>query len=88
MIFLLFAWLVIFGILYIIMLYKNSPYNKTILNFLKQGLITLILFNAFNISFCAGLHWKYADPTDQYYIVSTIAMIISLALMIIATLAI
>ena len=53
-----------------------------ILNLLKQGLITLILFNAFNISFSAGVHWRYADPTDEYYMISSILMGLSLFLMI------
>lgn len=32
------------------------------IQFLKQGLITLILFNSFNLSFSAGVHWRYATP--------------------------
>jgi hypothetical protein len=56
-----------------------------ILNLLKQGLITLILFNAFNISFSAGVHWRYADPTDEYYMRSSILMGLSLLLIVFGT---
>lgn len=37
------------------------------LRLLKQGFITLVLFNIFNIAFSAGVHWKYAKPTDEGY---------------------
>ncbi len=29
---------------------------------LKQVLVTLLMFNSFNIAFSAGLHLKYASP--------------------------
>lgn len=35
---------------------------------LLQGMVTLTLFNCFNFSFAAGVHWKYASPADdQFY---------------------
>jgi hypothetical protein len=41
---------------------------------MKQGFVTLVLFNIFNISFSAGVHWKYASPTDYGYILSSIIL--------------
>jgi hypothetical protein len=35
---------------------------------LKQGMLTLVLFNCFNFSFSAGVHWKYSNPTDDYHV--------------------
>jgi hypothetical protein len=43
---------------------QNDKLKKLALRLLKQGFITLVLFNIFNISFSAGVHWKYANPTD------------------------
>jgi hypothetical protein len=40
---------------------KIQNYSSLIL---RQVLVTLILFNCFNISFSAGIHWKYAKTTD------------------------
>lgn len=28
---------------------------------IKEGLLTLMMFNAFNISFAVGIHFQYAD---------------------------
>jgi hypothetical protein len=53
--------------------------------FLKQGLITVILFNCFNISFSAGIHWKYAKPTDSYYILSWMILVASAVLIAVST---
>lgn len=54
------------------------------LYFFKQALITLILFNVFNISFSAGVHWKYAEPTDDHYTLSTVVLVGSLVAMLTA----
>ena len=43
---------------------RSDKLRKLSLRFLKQGFVTLILFNAFNIAFSAGVHWKYASPND------------------------
>ena len=42
----------------------SDKLRKLSLRFLKQGFVTLVLFNVFNIAFSAGVHWKYASPTD------------------------
>jgi len=51
---------------------------------LKQGFITLVLFNIFNIAYSAGVHWKYAEPTDEGYILSSIILFGTLAAMVIS----
>ena len=43
---------------------RSHKLRKLSLRFLKQGFVTLVLFNAFNIAFSAGVHWKYASLTD------------------------
>ena len=54
------------------------------LRLLKQGFITLVLFNIFNISFSAGVHLKYASPSDDGYILSTLILFGTIAAMVIA----
>lgn len=65
MLFLLFAQVIVCASVYVVAKLANS---KKIISysmyFLKQGVITLILFNCFNISFSAGVHWKYASSND------------------------
>ena len=53
---------------------------------LKEGFLTLILFNIFNISFSAGLHWKYAESTSDS-ISSTILLYAILAIILFTFLA-
>lgn len=61
MLILLYVWFIVFSVLYLISVHKMiSKYQQTILNILKQGGITLILFNTFNIAFSSGIHWKYS----------------------------
>ena len=36
-------------------------FNKGGKMLLKEGLVTLIIFNCFNIGFSAGIHWKYSS---------------------------
>lgn len=55
------------------------------LNLLKQGFITILLFNAFNISFSAGVHIKYANKDDRNYGISTAAMVLAMVSMVVAT---
>jgi hypothetical protein len=54
---------------------------------LKQGSITLVLFNCFNVSFSAGIHWKHAEHTDSYYVLSSVMLIASVILMLSAAIA-
>ena len=39
--------------------HKVSNCKKVGKRLLKEGIITLVLFNIFNISFSAGIYWKY-----------------------------
>jgi hypothetical protein len=43
-----------------------------------------VLFNIFNISFSAGVHLKYASPTDDGYILSSLILFGTIAAMVIA----
>ena len=54
---------------------------------MKQGFITFVIFNIFNISFSAGVHWKYANPNDDGYILSSIILCGTIAAMIMAVFA-
>ena len=58
------------------------------LQLLKQGFTTLVLFNIFNISFSAGVHWKYASPNDGNYILSTLILVGTLLAAVVSVLAI
>jgi hypothetical protein len=65
MLIVLFGEFVIAFILYIVAKVAiNNRLQKLSLRLMKQGFVTLVLFNIFNISFSAGVHWKYASPTD------------------------
>ena len=49
--------------------------GKTIAkHLLKEGFLTLAMFNILNISFSAGIHWKYANPEDDGYILSSFCL--------------
>lgn len=66
MILLLFAELILGFILYLIAKKLAKESIKIIgIRLLKQGFITLVLFNIFNISYSAGIHWKYANLNDE-----------------------
>ena len=54
---------------------------------MKEGFVTLVLFNIFNISFSAGVHWKYASPSDENYILSSIVLYGTLIAMVAAVVA-
>jgi hypothetical protein len=54
---------------------------------MKQGFITFVIFNIFNISFSAGVHWKYANPNDDGYIFSSIILYGTITAMIVAVFA-
>lgn len=47
---------------------------------LMQGMVTLALFNCFNFSFAAGVHWKYASPaSDPFYALGCALSILTFA---------
>jgi hypothetical protein len=85
MIILLLGLFVVLGITYLIALTASLPKVKIYsLHLLKQGLITLTLFNSFNVAFSAGVHWKYANSSDYMYVVGTCLLLISLLVMVAA----
>ena len=48
---------------------------------IKPGLLTLLIFSSFNISFAAGIQWKYASTSQDFdYIISSICLYLSLIL--------
>lgn len=44
----------------------------------------MVLFNIFNISYSAGVHWKYANPADDGYILSSIVLFGTLVAMVVS----
>lgn len=44
----------------------------------KEVLLTLILFNCFNFSYSAGLHFAYADKDDNLYVLGTVAAVLTI----------
>lgn len=46
---------------------------------LKEGFLTLILFNSFNFAYGSGVHFRYANPNHQMYLVNSICAVLSLA---------
>jgi len=47
---------------------------------LKEVLITLLLFNSFNLAFGVGIHFTYADKSDPLYGISTFCAITAIIL--------
>jgi hypothetical protein len=85
---LMIAWLLTGVVLYIIsMIRKSGKIHKVALFLLKQGFITLVIFNSFNIAFSTGVHLKYASRNDPSFTISTLILIISLFLMVGSTFA-
>ena len=79
MLMLLFVELTMSFSVYLIGKFTGKPKLQKIgLYFLKQGFITLVLFNAFNIAFSAGIHLKLANPSDAGYVASSVILFITL----------
>jgi uncharacterized membrane protein len=88
MLFVLFGELLIaLGIFIISKIIRKDNLKKISLKLFKQGFITLVLFNIFNISFSMGLHWKYASPQDSNYLLSSFMLAVTLVLMVISVVA-
>lgn len=88
MLFVLFGELIIALTIFIVgKIVKNKKVIKLALRLLKQGFVTLVLFNIFNIAFSAGVHWKYASPTDEGYVLSSVILFGTLAAMVISVVA-
>lgn len=88
MVALLFFVFIVSGIAYLVSFFIELPRVEAYsLLFLKQGLITLIMFNSFNVAFAAGVHLKYAFPSDPLYGFSTFLLFASLLLIVLAAVA-
>lgn len=44
---------------------------------LKQGFITLVLFNILNISFSTGVQLKYTEYNDTNFIINILVIVIA-----------
>ena len=47
---------------------------------IKEGLLTLMMFNAFNIAFGVGVHFQYADKSSDSYVLSSLAAVLATTL--------
>lgn len=47
---------------------------------IKEVLLTLLLFNCFNFSYSAGIHFAYAPRNDSLYPLGTVAAVLALVL--------
>ena len=61
--------------------FNSDTLKKIGIRLLKEGFLTLILFNCFNVAFSAGIHWKYAQPEDEFYVLSSFGLYFSLCIM-------
>lgn len=83
-----FAELFISGVLCIIAkLIGNQKLYDVSIKLLKQGFVTMVMFNSFNFAFSAGTHIKYANKQDKMYIPSTIALAMTMLAMLLCTIA-
>lgn len=88
MLLVLFGELLISIVTYVVgKLIHSTTTQKVGLRLLKQGFVTLVLFNILNISFSAGVHWKYASPSDPSYTVSSILLYGTLTAMVVTVFA-
>lgn len=72
--------LIVAGILFSLSHIIGSMSKKMALAFqhlIKEGLLTLMMFNSFNIAFGTGIHFKYADAENNLYGLSSLAAILS-----------
>lgn len=53
---------------------KLSSISKYLI---KEGLLTLMMFNCFNMAFGVGIHFQYADKNNPSYGVSSLAAILA-----------
>ena len=60
----------------------KCKYAGTLL--LKQGLLTLMIFNALNLAFSAGIHWKYASEEEGALIIwSSVILYMTIVLLVV-----
>ena len=54
--------------------------QKIGLRLLKQGFITMLMFNSFNLSFSAGAHLQFAEYNQQAYTEGVVLIVICVLL--------
>ncbi len=59
----------------------SSKVSTVAKHLIKEGLLTLMMFNAFNIAFSVGTHFHYADSSNDSYVLSSVAAIVSVVLL-------
>lgn len=71
------------GLYIVVRLAKNASITlyRIASKLLKEVLLTLVLFNCFNLAFSAGLHFVYAEKDDPLYVIGCVAAVFSLVLM-------
>jgi hypothetical protein len=56
----------------------SSSLYKISKRLIKEVLLTLILFNCLNFAYSAGIHFRYAIPEDNLYLLGTLAAVATL----------
>jgi hypothetical protein len=83
MLFLIVTEIIVAFILFVIAHFVSSISKKLALlakYLIKEGLLTLMMFNAFNISFGVALHFNYADKSSDGYFLSSVAAVVAATL--------
>jgi hypothetical protein len=83
MLILFFAELLISAILYAFSaLIHSIKLQSFSIHLLKQGFITFVIFNCFNVSFSAAVHWKYYNNdninSNLYTLLINVLIIVTL----------
>jgi hypothetical protein len=78
--------LIVTGVLFAVAHFVKSVSKKvsTAAKYLiKEGFLTLMMFNSFNMAFGVGIHFHYADSSNNSYAVSSFAAVVSVILLLI-----
>ena len=77
--------LIISFVLYVISkLALLEKLNSISSHMLKQGFLTILMFNIFNLSFSAGAHLKFAQYNETAYIEGVALIVVSVLLCVMA----
>lgn len=79
MLLLMFVFILVFGGAVVLSkLVNNSVLKLYSVKIFKQGLITFVMFNCFNITYSAGTHIKYAQQSDKLFVIGTLLLVVVL----------
>ena len=86
--YLVFVGVIVIGLLLMVfsIAFNSQKVKKAGIFILKEVMITFLLFNCYNIAFSAGIHWRYASPDDDLYILSSLSLYCALTLALIGIL--